>query len=83
MLFVSACGVDGIGEPDTEAIAHHGGGDRCDWPQWGGGPTHEGESCEVVRKLDHIAADLTFDPFTAEEQADGLAQQGEADLFAH
>lgn len=79
LVVVSSCGVDDTAMT-TQAIANH---DHCDWPEWGGGPTHEGESCEVVDKLDHIAAHITFDPFTAEEQADGLAQLGEGDLFTH
>src|SRR6266571_24143 len=62
-LTLSACGH----EPDCQS-----------WRQWGNDPQHLGASCVSGQPLGRILADVVFDPFTADEEADGFG-----DLVIH
>jgi outer membrane protein assembly factor BamB len=49
----------------------------CEWTQWGGSAFHLGQVCGPAQTPDRVLAELTFDPFVAQEQAEW------SDLFAH
>jgi hypothetical protein len=49
-----------------------------DWPQWSRTPQHTGSTPTVGQSLKRQLADITFDPFVSQEQAEGAG-----DLFAH
>lgn len=66
----------------TIAQASQRGDEDCDWPQWGSDPAHTGQACKGAR-LKRITAQLTFDPFTDEEKADGEIFYGEPALLTH
>ena len=44
-------------------------GERCGWEQWGQSAAHDGAVCAVAQSPDRVLAQLTFDPFVAEEIA--------------
>ena len=41
-----------------------------DWPQWGGGPAHDGSTAAVAQPLQTILADIVYDPFVEAEKAE-------------
>jgi hypothetical protein len=51
-----------------------GGGARaagaCDWPQWGGNPAHQGASAATGQPLASMLADIVYDPFVEQEEAE-------------
>src|SRR3984893_2777025 len=49
----------------------------CEWTQWGGSAFHLGQVCGPAQTPDRVLAELTFDPFVAQEQAEW------SELFAH
>jgi hypothetical protein len=48
------------------------------WHQWGNGAAHAGASCASGQPLHRIMSELVYDPFLAQEIADG-----KGDLFVH
>jgi hypothetical protein len=52
----------------------------ADWPQWGHDQNHTGATSAVGQNLNTILADIVYDPFVAQEQAD---PNGDNDLLAH
>jgi hypothetical protein len=50
----------------------------CDWPQWGQNWAHTGRSCLPAQAFTQELGSLTFDPFVAQETA-----EGGGDLYAH
>jgi hypothetical protein len=42
-----------------------------DWPQWSRTPQHTGSTPAVGQSLNRQLADITFDPFVSQEQAEG------------
>jgi hypothetical protein len=87
IAMLGGCAATAEKEPpaETTAVAREDGRghDDCDWPQWGSDPAHTGQACKGTRRLEHIAAHRTFDPFTEEEKADATIFRGEADLLTH
>src|SRR5262249_41125263 len=51
----------------------------ANWPQWGGGPQHQGSASVAGQHLSVILADLDCDPFAPTEAAHG----GGGDLTVH
>jgi hypothetical protein len=49
-----------------------------DWPQWSRTPQHTGSTPAVGQSPNRQLADITFDPFVSQEQA-----EGNGDLFVH
>jgi len=49
-----------------------------DWPQWGSDPGHRGESGALGQPLASILAEVVYDPFVAQEEA-----EAGGDLLAH
>jgi outer membrane protein assembly factor BamB len=49
----------------------------CEWTQWGGSAFHLGQVCGPAQKPNRVLAELTFDPFVAQELAEW------PELFAH
>jgi outer membrane protein assembly factor BamB len=47
------------------------GGKAVDWPQWGQNAQHQGFAGVEGQSLDRALAQLTYDPFTDQEKADG------------
>src|SRR5689334_18737005 len=43
---------------------------KCDWTQWGQGPSHRGNACTAGQSLNQALARVEFDPFAAQEQAE-------------
>ena len=58
------------------ALPHAAAGD---WPQWGGGPQHQGSASVAGQSLSTILADADCDPFAPDEAAHG----GGGDLTVH
>src|SRR4051812_17467268 len=55
--------------------------EECDWTQWGRDAAHGGSVCTDAQPANRVLAEVTFDPFAAQEQADDPTQRG--DLLAH
>jgi BACON domain-containing protein len=53
------------------------------WAQWGANPQHAGMVNVAGQSLTHQLADIVYDPFVAQEQAESLPVFGGADLVAH
>ena len=51
-----------------------------DWPQWGKNPQHTSTTSATGQLAQRILADVVYDPFVAQEQADPLATP---DLLVH
>jgi outer membrane protein assembly factor BamB len=58
--------------PAAVALADDGQSPECTWTQWGGGPAHDGRSCVAGQRGLHIVAQLTVDPFAAQEVAENF-----------
>jgi outer membrane protein assembly factor BamB len=50
----------------------------CEWTQWGGSAFHIGQVCGPAQQPNRVLAQLTFDPFVPQEQAERYG-----DLYAH
>lgn len=80
---ITGCGIEPA-DPDIANVEHRSDDQRdCTWEQWGGNPEHQGMACREVRNFDRISAQVTFDPFVAEEQADARLQRGLDALLTH
>ena len=53
------------------------------WAQWGANPQHAGMVNVAGQSLTHQLADIVYDPFVPQEQAESLPVFGAADLVAH
>jgi hypothetical protein len=48
--------------------------DSSGWPQWGGNPQHQGSAAVAGQPLTAVLADILYDPFVAQEAAEGGGQ---------
>ena len=55
--------------------------EECGWRQWGHDAAHAGMVCREAQKPERALAQVTFDPFSAQEQQDDPTNRG--DLLAH
>ena len=53
------------------------------WAQWGANSQHSGMVAVAGQNLGHQLADIVYDPFTQQEQAENEPVIGEAGLLAH
>jgi hypothetical protein len=73
------------GAHEREGEGEETEGDRdgrsCSWTQWGRDQSHGGMICREAQEAERTLAEVTFDPFVAQEQADDPS--GRNDLLAH
>lgn len=50
------------------------------WPQWGHDPQHTGAVTNAGQNLNHVLADIVYDPFVDQEKA---PDNGDGDLLVH
>jgi hypothetical protein len=53
------------------------------WPQWGAGPQHQGMVGVAAQSAVSQLADIVYDPFVAQEQAENAGAGGDGDLTVH
>jgi hypothetical protein len=63
---------------DAPVVPYCDGSTVCDWPQFAHDPQHTGNTAAVGQPPSRLLAQITFDPFLAQEQAESFG-----DLLAH
>ncbi len=69
VLLLAACGDNAARAPDPHC---------ADWHQWGNNAQHTGASCATGQPLEHVLADVVFDPLVPDEVA-----AADGDLIVH